>query len=104
MAQVKNKPEEKLEVETVDLSAVRGAVLSMGDLAELSSILGNNIRTPMELIEQCRKLTTVKTEGVEIALEPGLLQRLKSRCPKGVTFNVFLSDQVKRWAHSFVGW
>jgi hypothetical protein len=100
MPPVKNKQEEP---EVIDIT-MKAATLSHGDLAEFSRILGKNIRGPADLLEQCKKLSTIRTEGVEIVFEPGVLQRLKSRCPTGVPFSAFLCKQVNDWAHAFVGW
>lgn len=77
--------------------------LTQQDINQLAPYLGRNLRTKEDLMIAISNLSTVNCEGVEIVLEPGLLQRLKSRCIRRA-FPEFLSQTIKAQLHSFVGW
>jgi hypothetical protein len=78
--------------------------LSQEDLSRLDRTLGKNIKTSEDLIQACERLTTCNVEGAAVTLEPGLLTRLKSRCPRGVAFPEFIGKEIIRGLHAFVGW
>ena len=73
------------------------------EVNELSRIIGYNFRTPQDLIEKVRFLTTISVDGVEIRLDPGLLTRLKSRAVRQ-TLGQYIQTEVKRLLHGAVGW
>lgn len=77
--------------------------LTQADLNQLAPYLGRNLRTKEDLMIAISNLSTVNCEGVEIILEPGLLQRLKSRCIRRA-FPGYLQETIKRLLHSEVGW
>ena len=77
--------------------------LTKEQLTMLSVALGENVRTAEELIRAVQKMSAIRVHNVEIVLEPGLLNRLKSRCLVP-NFSVWLRDEVLRWAHNEVGW
>ncbi len=77
--------------------------LSQNDLNRLSALTGKNILTRDDLISQVTFLSCVTVEGVQVALEPGLLSRLKSRCYKQ-EFPMFLRETVVKQLHDFCGW
>lgn len=77
--------------------------LNQQDLIALSPYLGRNINNKDDLLIAISNLSTVNCEGVEIKLEPGLLQRLKSRCIRQA-FPEFLQRTIREQLHSFVGW
>lgn len=79
-------------------------VLTLGEVHELSSLLGLNIDSAPQLIDRVRQLRQISVEGVNITLEPGLVTRLRSRCLNKGHFAEWLTDEIKRQLHSLVGW
>lgn len=86
------------------------AVLTYGDVVEISRLLGKNFPTQGSnevkeaLVAAIRGLATMNVEGVEITLEPRLLHRLKTRCLKGNDFPTWLKDVVVKQLHDYAGW
>ena len=86
------------------------AVLTHGDVAEIARLLSRNFTLDNsnaikeELIAAVRSLTSMSVEGVEIKLEPRLLQRLRTRCLKGNDFPGWLREVVIKQLHDYAGW
>jgi hypothetical protein len=72
-------------------------------LKELSSALGLNISSAAQLVSRVRSMTSFDLDGMQITLEPALLQRLKSRCVGRQDFCEFLSAEITRQLRAFVG-
>lgn len=90
------------EVTMTDPIVIMG--LSQEQVIELSFLVGKNISSPEDLLSQCRKLTNMSIEGEAVHFEPGLITRLRSRCPTNVDFGKWLSQRVVEWAHGYCGW
>lgn len=105
---VKNKQEEPFIVAEVPAATYQKGdlmyMLTQEQMWELSRLLGINLKNGDDLVQQCRRVSTINIEGTPITLEPGLLTRLKSRCPSNVAFDDWLRSRVKEWAHAYVGW
>ena len=50
-----------------------------------------------------KSMTSLNLNGLEVTLEPALLQRLKSRCVGRQDFCEFLSAEITRQLRAFVG-
>ncbi len=79
------------------------AVLTYGEMAELSRLLCRNLKDKDHLIKAVQAATTINVEGAKIILEPRLLTRLKSRCLTG-DFPGFLRETIIRQLHDWAGW
>jgi len=73
------------------------------DIHELSRILGVNVTSVDDLLRSTRRLTQIKVGGVELTLEPGLIERLYSRSG-GQDFTTFLNETIKSLLAGFCGW
>lgn len=73
-------------------------------MTELSRLLGVNLTSIDDVVSRCRHISVINIEGEDIHFEPGLIHRLKSRCPSNVDFGSWLRARVKDWAHAYVGW
>lgn len=71
-------------------------------MRELSHYLGFNLQSADQLIARVKEMSTLSVEGVEITLEPALLQRLKSRCFKQELGDL-LRFEIRRQLRAFVG-
>lgn len=100
MTPVKPPPVKKLATDLDDPAAV----LTIGDMNAIGHLLGKNLRTKEDLVRAISALTAISVDGISITLEPGLLQRLKSRCLRKDAFPQWLSDTIKDCLHGFVGW
>jgi hypothetical protein len=69
---------------------------------QFDSLFGKNFSTPEELLAAVKKLMTVKVEKVNIALNPTLITRLRTRC-FGLPFEDFLVKQVVGGLEEYVG-
>ena len=76
--------------------------LSTADVRELSKSLGLNINSSEMLVSRVKAMTALDIDGLEIVLEPALLQRLKSRCVRQ-DFQQFLSNEITRQLRAYVG-
>ncbi len=80
--------------------------LKEDDLAELSKLLGRNIKDSDDLLLAARNVTTLSVKGLEggdITLEPYLLNRLKSRCHPTQDFPEFLRERIKELLAGYCG-
>ncbi len=73
------------------------------DVHHLSRLLGQNILTVDELFKHCQRLTTIRVGGVDLTLEPGLIERLYSRAA-GRNFTEFLNETVKSLLCGYTGY
>lgn len=71
-------------------------------MRSLSRFLSQNVFTSQDLIEAVKRLSALNIEGLEITLEPRLLQRLKTRCVRG-NFDEWLRAEIIHMLNSFVG-
>lgn len=78
--------------------------LSQDQVNEISSLLGLNIVNPDQLIQRVRAMRQITVEGVDITLDPGLVNRLRSRCVKKDGFADYLTAEIKRLLHGAVGY
>jgi hypothetical protein len=76
--------------------------LSDDQLKELSKALGLNITSSAGLVSRVKSMTSLNLDGLEITLEPALLQRLKSRCVRQ-DFREFVSNEITRQLRAYVG-
>ena len=72
------------------------------DVRELSKALGLNINSSEMLVSRVKAMTALDIDGLEIVLEPALLQRLKSRAVRQ-GFQPFLAAEITRQLRAFVG-
>lgn len=72
-------------------------------LKDLSRSLGLNINSPEQLVSRVKSMSSFDLDGMEISLEPALLQRLKSRCVGRQDFKEFVSAEITRQLRAFVG-
>jgi hypothetical protein len=79
-------------------------VLTLGDLNELSGLMGKRISDRESLFRAVKDLSVVSVEGVEIPLEFRLLTRLQSRCLDKDNFPRWLREVVIRQLHDYAGW
>ena len=79
-----------------------GISLSHSEVQELSKALGLNINSSEMLVSRVKAMTALDIDGLEIVLEPALLQRLKSRCVRQ-GFQPFLAAEITRQLRAFVG-
>jgi hypothetical protein len=77
----------------VDHTAAKGLYLNDPSRRSLEVLLGRNFNTADDLVESVRKLAALRFPEVEIALQPQLLTRLKTRC-FGKPFPEFLKERV----------
>ncbi len=97
--QVPDKPKP-----TAEIPLPAGALyLHAKDVHHLSKILGQNILSVDELFKHCQRLTTIRVGGVDLTLEPGLIERLYSRAA-GRNFTEFLNETVKSLLCGFTGY
>lgn len=98
------EPPANYESTTLPTLAPGSITLTLDDLLSISSILHMQIRDRDSLLRAATMLVTASVDGVDIDIEPRLLQRIKSRCPGGVPFPRFLQDTITQQLHAFVGW
>lgn len=87
-------------IKKYDLAAIR---LMPEDVAALSAMVGFNLTTKEQLIERVKRLSTLSVGGTEITLEPGLLERLRSRALRR-PIGEYVTEEVLKALHSLVGW
>lgn len=78
--------------------------LTAEDLSAISAALGLNIRTREDLLKAAKNVTSIRVEGVDITLSPGLLHRLESRCYEKHKWAEFIKTRVLDGLHTYVGW
>ena len=83
---------------------VRGFMMEPSDLRDIGKILSTNIATKQDLMIACEIAAQISVDGIDIRLEPRLLQRLKSRCIGNRLFSEFLKETVVKGLHDFAGW
>lgn len=79
-------------------------VLTNDDLIQLSKVARRNITDKESLFASVILLNTVRVEGVDVALEPRLLQRLKTRCLDKEAFPGWLREVIVKQLHDYAGW
>jgi hypothetical protein len=79
-------------------------VLTHADVASIARLCRQNILSQADLMKAITNLGTVSVEGVQVTLEPRLLQRLKSRCLIKDGFPGWLRDVVIRQLHDYAGY
>lgn len=82
----------------------QGMFLRIEDIARLSEVLGVKIHDRDELLAAAISVRTINVGGVAIELEKGLLSRLRSRCIGNQDFGKWLSAEILKQLHGFVGW
>lgn len=95
-----SKPVTKREPDPLDPALV----LTHGDLIGISKLIRRNVTDRDTLLSAITSMNTVNVEGVPVALEPRLLQRLKSRCLDKPNFQHWLAEVVVKQLHDFAGW
>lgn len=74
----------------------RALVLSLDNLAEIQTLLDSAVTTPEELIRAIRTLTTCSMEGVQVKLDPMLLETMKEQAQfMGRTLPEYIAEQVQ---------
>ncbi len=99
VAAISEPPEPPLSDEALDPVLV----LTQSDLNILSKYLGRNILTRDDLLNSVRPLASMSIDGTEVILEPRLLFRLRTRCPKG-EFGPWLKDTIVNMLRAWVGY
>ena len=84
------------------VGVVAKVTLDDSQLKDLSKSLGLNINSSEMLVSRVKAMTALDIDGLEIVLEPALLQRLKSRCVRQ-DFQQFLSNEITRQLRAYVG-
>lgn len=79
-------------------------VLTHGDLIALGKVMRKNVTDRETLLAAIASLNAVSVEGVQVTLEPRLLQRLKTRCLDKPNFPNWLAEVVVKQLHDFAGW
>lgn len=79
-------------------------VLTHGEMQDIGRLLGKNLCDKEGLLKAITAATNINIDGVEVNLEPRLLQRLKSRCLKGQSFPEWLRDVTIRQLHDYAGY
>ena len=79
-----------------------GMELSVDDVHQLNSALGINLQSREQLVSRVKSMTSLNLDGLEVTLEPSLLQRLKSRCVRQ-DFREFVSNEITRQLRAYVG-
>ncbi len=79
------------------------AVLTYGEMAEVSRLLGKHLKDKDALIKAIHTATTISVQGVPVTLEHRLLTRLKSRCLTN-DFPSFLKEVVIKQLHDYAGY
>ncbi len=77
--------------------------LTFAETDTLSRLLGANLFTGQEVIDNIRRSVQLSIDGESITLEPGLRQRLQSRS-EGKEFGPALRQIVLSLLHGYVGW
>ena len=70
---------------------------------ELETVLAKNLDKPATVTMLVRKAVSVSLNGVLISLGSNVLDRLRTRAPKGVEFKVWMQGQINEWAEQYVG-
>jgi hypothetical protein len=79
-------------------------VLTHADLIGLSTLMKRHVKDRDSLLRAISSLNAVSVEGVQVTLEPRLLQRLKTRCLDKPNFPNWLAEVVVKQLHDFAGW
>ena len=82
----------------------RGFMVEPSDLREIGRIFSTQIQTKQDLMIACEIAAQVSVDGIDIRLEPRLLQRLKSRCIGTQVFSEWLKARIVKLLHDDVGW
>jgi hypothetical protein len=77
-------------------------ILSDDDLQEIGGYLGRNILNRRDLLIAAEKVTGICVDGVNITLEPALLNRLKSRCVRR-EYREWLAEIVTTCLREYAG-
>lgn len=70
---------------------------------ELEKLAGKNLRTSVEAMVMVRRAMEVKINGLPISFNPLLLERLRTRLPRGTEFGPWLQSLIVIWAEQYVG-
>jgi hypothetical protein len=79
-------------------------VLTHADMVGLSKLMKRSVKDRDTLLAAITSLNAVSVEGVQVTLEPRLLQRLKTRCLDKPNFPSWLAEVVVKQLHDFAGW
>jgi hypothetical protein len=84
------------------VSSEKPVVLSDDERREIERLIAKNITTGQDLIAILRRILVIDLDGLDIELQPRLLERLKTRCI-GVSFDEFMKRTVKRLLEEHAG-
>ena len=70
---------------------------------ELERLTGKNLRGAAEALAMIRRAMEVKVNGLPVSFNPLLLERLRTRLPRGTEFGTFLQNMIVMWAEGYCG-
>ena len=70
---------------------------------ELERLTGKNLRGSAEALNMIRRAMEIQINGLPISFNPLLLERLRTRLPRGTDFKTFLQNMMVIWAEQYVG-
>lgn len=85
-----------------DHTSAKPLYFSDAQRQQLESILGKNLKSTGDALDQIRSAMSVRLEKVVISLKMNLLHKLKSRC-LGMPWEKFLEETIVQQLERYVG-
>lgn len=80
----------------------KSVFISDSERREIERLIAKNITTAQDLISILHRMVTVDIDGLQVSLEPRLLERLKTRCI-GMPFEQFLHTTIRKLLREYAG-
>lgn len=74
-----------------------------GERKQLEALLKQNLRDGAQIVKAVSRLSRVKVEKAEVPVAATLNERLRTRCPRNVKFEEFLTGLVQTLLEGYVG-
>ena len=89
--------------ECVTYNATKPLYFNDQQRRELELILSKNVKDAGTVLMLVRKAVSVSLNGVLISLGSAVLDRLRSRAPKGMEFRAWMQERINVWAEQEAG-